>query len=489
MAKLSILIPCRNEPYLKKMVDDIFVKASGEIEVIVVLDGLTIHPLPDERPNLVFIKKPVSEGLRPAINDAAKIATGKYIMKADAHVAFASGFDEELQKDCEDNWIVIPRRYDLDPIEWKPIPNTDIDYYYLGFPWGRPDFIMSDLRWFTRAIGRKDIMIDDTMTFGGSVWFTSKDHFNNLGGMSSEGYGTFNLEQHELGLKTWLGGGRVVVNKNTWYAHFGQDYRLRPYHNTTDSSISMGVTIQAGIWSTHYWIENKWKDRIHDFDWLVEKFWPLPTPGHRTGKERHTWPLNWRDYYEGRITELCGLANKYGSDKCPPTHQYTPRYFEVLKDKRDLIKKVLEIGVGNPETMTHIENYTVGASLRMWRDFFPNAQVYGADNDPAVMFKDDRIETFLVDQRSKKDLENLIAKIGNDIDLVIDDGSHLLEDQIFSCKTLMPLLKKDVIYVVEDIADHNALMQGLSDYDCEYKMFKEKSGFTDRLVFIKHKNE
>jgi len=300
MAKQSLMIPSRNEPLLEKMVEDTFAKATGEIEIIVVLDGPTTFPLPKERSNLIFIKKSTPEGLRPAINDAAKIATGKYIMKSDAHVGFGPGFDEIMQKDMEDNWISIPRRYDLDPELWQPRLETVVDYYYFGFPWTRKDvFVMGDMRWFIRAINRKEVMVDDLMTYGGTVWFTSAEHFHKrLKGMNSEGYGTFAVEQHELGLKTWLGGGRVVVNKNTWYAHFGQMHQLRPYPSDIEDNVRGCVN------STHFWTENKWKDRIHDFDWLVEKFWPLPTITHHVNRERYSWPDNWRDYYEGRIKAL-----------------------------------------------------------------------------------------------------------------------------------------------------------------------------------------
>src|SRR3989344_2617593 len=294
-SKVSLIIPSRNEPLLTKMLEDTFSKASGEIEIIVVLDGPTIYPLPKKRPDLIFIEKARPEGLRPAVNDAAKIATGKYIMKSDAHVAFCPSFDAVLQSDIEDNWMSIPRRFDLNPNSWEPITDTQVDYYYLGFPFERPDFIMADMPWPTKMRERANVAIDDLMTFGGSVWFTTLSHFNKLGGMNTEGYGTFAVEQQELGLKTWLGGGRVIINKNAWYAHYGEGHTQRPYHR------DMRDNVRGCIYSAHYWTENKWPKRVHDFKWLVEKFWPLPTRGHRTSRERHSWPANWRDYFEGRI--------------------------------------------------------------------------------------------------------------------------------------------------------------------------------------------
>ena len=290
-SKVSLIIPSRNEPLLSRMVEDVFSKATGELEVIVVLDGPTIYPLPKERPNLIFIPKPVPEGLRPAVNDAAKVASGKYILKSDAHVAFSPGFNRILQADFNDNWMSIPRRFDLDPNSWEPKLNTQVDYYYLGFPFGRPDFILADIPWPTHMIDRADIQVDDLMTFGGTVWFTSLTHFQKLGGMQTEGYGTFAVEQQELGLKTWLGGNRVIINKNAWYAHYGENHTQRPYHR------DVGDNVRGCIYSARYWTENRWPKRIHDFTWLVDKFWPLPSPQHRTSRERYCWPANWRDYF------------------------------------------------------------------------------------------------------------------------------------------------------------------------------------------------
>lgn len=185
------------------------------------------------------------------------------------------------------------------------------------------------------------------------------------------------------------------------------------------------------------------------------------------------------------ITELCKLAFKYGSDKCPQIkHTYTPYYFDLLKERRLTIKKVLEVGVGE------------GASLRMWRDFFPNAKVYGADIESGLLIKEDRIESFRCDQSSKDDLLELIKKTGSDIDLVIDDGSHIPEHQVFTCLTLMPRLKKNVIYVIEDVADPS-IKEHLGNYDyqipeLEYIRSRHRWKFdiskSNRLIIVRHKN-
>lgn len=187
-------------------------------------------------------------------------------------------------------------------------------------------------------------------------------------------------------------------------------------------------------------------------------------------------------------TELCKIGYKYGTDKCPEIyHSYTPFYYELLKDKRQSVKKVLELGVGYLETMPWNSTYQRGASLYMWRDFFPNAQIYGADILPKVMFKDERIETFLCDETKKEDLIKLIKKTGSDIDLFIDDGSHAMKDQIFACLNIMPLLKKDVIYIIEDVEFPIEITNALGKYVSQTVQFRTGPRSDDTLIIVGHK--
>ena len=186
--------------------------------------------------------------------------------------------------------------------------------------------------------------------------------------------------------------------------------------------------------------------------------------------------------------DLDRLAYKYGTDKCPQiNHCFTPFYYEFLKDKKESIKKVLELGIGNEKDMAFCPHYVVGASLFMWRDFFPNAQIYGADILPETLFKSERIETFLCDERRPSSLRNLIRQTGSDIDLFIDDGSHMQSNQIFACKILMPLLQKDVIYIIEDVRRPEAVMEALNEYDCQLADLTGRRRRNDNLVIVRHK--
>ena len=174
------------------------------------------------------------------------------------------------------------------------------------------------------------------------------------------------------------------------------------------------------------------------------------------------------------LDSLTKLAIKYKTDKCPQIkHPYTPVYFELLKDKRESVKKVLEIGIGK------------GASLLMWRDFFPNAQIYGVDIIPEALVSGKRIKSYLCDQTKESDLQELIKNIGSDLDLIIDDGSHIRADQLFACKTLMPLVKKDVLYIIEDVRDPQIAASYLSEYNCEIPPMRRRYR-DDNIILVRN---
>lgn len=187
-------------------------------------------------------------------------------------------------------------------------------------------------------------------------------------------------------------------------------------------------------------------------------------------------------------TPLCELAYRYGSDKCPQIkHPFTPFYYELFAPIRDRVRKVLEIGVGDADEMrwTGVPDYQTGASLRMWRDFFPLAQVYGADIKPSAMFQGDRIETFQCDQASAGSLWHLLDRTCTDLDIVIDDGSHIPAHQVFTCNYLMPLLKRDVLYIIEDVG-HPEIMEQLQGYHCHAVRRSRQRYKDDRLVVVRH---
>lgn len=299
---LSVVIPSRNEIFLNRTIIDLLNKAQGEIEIIAILDGY--WPQEERRqfwstpqliddPRVTYIHKDIPEGMRAGINSGAEVATGEYIMKVDAHCMFDEGFDIKLAEDCEENWVIIPSRYSLDAERWKIDESRPRrDYHYLCFPEiGKPhDDGMHGVEWLERGKERSDPKhdIDDNMSFQGSCWFMHKEWFTNfLRGMSEDSiYAGWAQEPTEIGNKTWLGGGEVKVNKKTWYAHL---HKGRAYPRTY--KVDERGIIEGHNYSAKFWMNNKWEKRIHDIDWLIDKFWPVPT-----------WPENWKEIWDSYKT-------------------------------------------------------------------------------------------------------------------------------------------------------------------------------------------
>ena len=132
MSKVSIIIPSRSEKYLKRTLDNIYENATGDFEVIVGFNGEPFEDL--SYPTLTSVFMPQNIGLKPMINHLANMAKGKYIYKSDAHCAFGKGFDEILQENMQDDWIVTPRFYVLEKETWKWQDGRFYDYFYLCCP-------------------------------------------------------------------------------------------------------------------------------------------------------------------------------------------------------------------------------------------------------------------------------------------------------------------------------------------------------------------
>ena len=285
---ISIIILARNEKYLTKTVEGIYSNAEGDFETIIVLDGETDYPIPDHYPDLTIIENPEPIGIVPSLEKAVAASEGEYLIKLDSHCAVDEGFDVKLRNDYEDNWVVVPRRYTLDLSTWEKYPRI-VDYFYLSCPWTHPKFMMQSCPWISGAGEKSDILIDDLMAFQGSMWFMSRKHWDRLGIFNA--IGDSYAEHHEISMRTWLGGGRVVINKNTWYAH--------PARNDDRGyQMSFNKVFRDHKRSALYWTGNKWADRIHDYDWLIDKFWPLPTERKKHRLEKYFWPEDWRNYYD-----------------------------------------------------------------------------------------------------------------------------------------------------------------------------------------------
>ena len=161
------------------------------------------------------------------------------------------------------------------------------------------------------------------------------------------------------------------------------------------------------------------------------------------------------------MPSLNELSIKYKLDKniASGCHNYIPGYTAIFEDRRNNVKKMLEIGIGSIENgqMGGVisSGYKTGNSLKCWSEYFPNSIIYGID-----IFKHDelnthRIITFQADQSSDNDLNMVMSNINDHLDIIIDDGSHSGEHQVFSFLFLNKYLSKNGIYVIEDIQPDN----------------------------------
>jgi glycosyltransferase involved in cell wall biosynthesis len=265
--RVSVLVPSRNEVYLPQTVSGLLAKAHGDIQVIVIQDGYWHQPpLPDD-PRVTILHRGTALGLRPAVNAAVQMATGEYLLKVDAHVLMDDGYDEKLKADYhEHNWVLVPRRYALDPERWvidTSNPKYPIDAHYLSVD-------LHGQEWRARREARKDIELDDEMSSQGSAYFMSRKCWDWLGPLDAASYGPFYREMNELGLKVWLSGGAMKVTKRTWYAHLHKKERG---YSTNGLERDKADHFCRWFWLT----DQPFKTRTRSLRWLVEHFAPVPT--------------------------------------------------------------------------------------------------------------------------------------------------------------------------------------------------------------------
>jgi glycosyltransferase involved in cell wall biosynthesis len=308
---LSIIIPDRNgQMYLQKTVDGLLKAAKEEIEIIVVSDGVWPNPPLLANPSVSIIHHGTqfnSPGMRESINRGIAVSHGEFIMKLDEHCLMDEGFDVKLKSDYEEETVVIPRRYRLDGDEWKRTDEMGdkrppVDYMYLEYPYAKPFDKTQGLHGAKdeqRAIDRADILIDDVMTGQGSCHFTKREYWDKIlpNGMRSDLYGNFTQEAQEISNNVWRAGGRMRVNKKTWYAHMHKGKKGKGYGFNNEQYFKHSEMAEKGrLYCINYWV---FEQRAF-FKTLLEKFWPVPG-----------WPEDWEIRIEqDKLTDYSTLKYK-----------------------------------------------------------------------------------------------------------------------------------------------------------------------------------
>ena len=181
------------------------------------------------------------------------------------------------------------------------------------------------------------------------------------------------------------------------------------------------------------------------------------------------------------ISELC---EKYGSDKGfvnpdvekPYTWMplsYASYYHSIFSLSRGSINSVFECGLGtnNPKLVSNMTSTgKPGASLRVWRDYFFNANIYGGDVDKDILFEEDRIKTFYVDQLDANSIKSMWKNINVDnFDIIIDDGLHTPEANLNFFYNSFEKLRNNGTFIIEDVKNKNIeyVHNKLKNYDTE----------------------
>lgn len=164
---------------------------------------------------------------------------------------------------------------------------------------------------------------------------------------------------------------------------------------------------------------------------------------------------------DSQESSLHYIGLKHKTDKAI-AHDFLPFYEAHLNKYRNKKIRLLEIGIGGIVHSTYISKsylndaYMVnGSSLRMWEEYFPNAEILGMDIDKSCLnyvYKTNRVKTIIGDQTDRSFLDS----IEGEFDIIIDDGGHTMAQQMISFGCLFKKLKPGGIYIVEDL--HTSLM-------------------------------
>ncbi len=303
MRDVSVIIPARNEVFLRRTIENVLSNIEADTEVIAICDGYWPEPPVMDHERVVIVHHTVPIGQRAATNEGARISQARYVMKLDAHCAVGKGFDRILMEDCKPDWTLIPMMWNLHAFDWK-CKQCGLQTYQGAYPepckCGGRDFEMVEIwqprgnkvtvswmfdkdlhfQYWRKHSKRPEAQGDfiETMSFIGACWFTPRERYWELEGLD-EAHGSWGQVGTEIACKSWLSGGKLITTRRTWFAHMFRTGNFRgafggggsfPYH------ISEEQQERARRYSQDLWLNNKWHKQIHKLEWLVEKFKPVP---------------------------------------------------------------------------------------------------------------------------------------------------------------------------------------------------------------------
>jgi hypothetical protein len=304
---LSVIIPGRNEQFMRHTVDDVLAHSSDDTEVIAVCDGYWPQPVLEDHPRLQVMHFTDSIGQRAATNAGAKLSSAKYIMKLDAHCSTDENFDEKLIAKMQPDWTMVPAMHRLHVFDWacsecgereyqgnkpdkcKECGSTEFSMHMVWQPRFRYEPTVSwrfdrelHFQYWRKHKHRPEVQeqaktgIIETMSCIGCAFLMERERFWELGGMD-EGHGSWGQFGTELACKAWLSGGKLVTCLDTWIAHL---FRTGNFAKGGQSSwpypINQRDIDKARKYSREMWLNDKWPKAVRPLSWLVDHFNPVP---------------------------------------------------------------------------------------------------------------------------------------------------------------------------------------------------------------------
>jgi glycosyltransferase involved in cell wall biosynthesis len=265
---LSVIMPGYKDKYSQDTIRDLLKNSElgDQLEIIHVWDGFYPEFEIVQDPHVRYIHLGKNRGMRGAINAGVAIARGKFFCRLDEHCCFAKGWDKELTDTCKENEIMTARRYFLDPVKWEVMKDQGyVDHERLDI------MNVSDTvrkfhgkRWKERDAKQKDVPISEMTAMQGSMWIANREFFlKTVGELQTEGYGPLIQDSVEVCMKYWKAGGRLMLNKNTWFAHKHRSF-ARTHNNGTKENPAQqdqGYTYALEQWEDYYLneLQPKWK--------------------------------------------------------------------------------------------------------------------------------------------------------------------------------------------------------------------------------------
>lgn len=269
MIKLSVVIPSYKDPLLHKTIDSLLDNSElgDALEVIPVLDGYWTEKPIREDPRVRVVHMGSNGGMRRSINAGVRVSRGEFFMRLDEHCSFGKGYDRIMTESCLPNQIMTARRYFLDPVKWEIIPELGfIDCEKLVIQDvgdGKRKF--AGQPWKSRSQRLINEPIIESQAMQGSMWIMPRAWWDkHIGELQSEGYGVAYQDSVEVCMKTWKQGGKLMVNKNTWFAHKHRSFPRTHQEGTAENPWKRDESwaYALKVWEDYYRGEllPKWKD-------------------------------------------------------------------------------------------------------------------------------------------------------------------------------------------------------------------------------------